>query len=335
MEVLPEPLITHEGVKGFAACGTLDPAEQQAFDKSNGGALDLEESPTAAEQILPTATIYDAWWTNQQDCDADGCFAGINSDYARLNWDPDVLDCSGSLLVYEKVYYKGCSSSTWTLGLTTTNHTITACSTSDQQGVDVAMGSGCACYDYKIEIYRVGQASPDYTRDPSNDPDLNDHKEELLSQDPCPVRPTIYDAWWTNQQDSDGDGCFAGTNSDYARLNWDPDVGGCSGSLSVFEKVYYKGCSSSTWTLGFTTPNHTITACSTADEQGVDVHMDPGCVCYDYKIEIYRVGQASPDYTRDPSNDPDLNDHKEELLTEDKVCSLPLPPSAPSPRTTR
>src|SRR5437588_1144416 len=61
------------------------------------------------------ATIDDAWWTYQQDCNADGCQAGaLAGDFARLNWNPDVTNCNGTLTVYEIVYSKPCASSSWT-----------------------------------------------------------------------------------------------------------------------------------------------------------------------------------------------------------------------------
>ena len=250
------------------------------------------------------ATIYDAWWSNQSDSGG-GCMVPTSGSTFRLNWDPDVVGCSGSLSVFEKVYYKLTSSSTWTLYTTTTAHTINACSSADQQYVDMPPGSGCTPYDYKIEVYRAGQSTPDYTCDPSNDTDLSAHKEGAMLA-------TIYNAWWSNQTDSGG-GCMVPTNGSNFRLNWDPDVVGCSGSLSVFEKVYYKLTSSSTWTLYTTTTAHTINACSSADQQYVDMPPGSGCTPYDYKIEVYRAGQSSPDYTSDPSNDTDLSAHKEGL----------------------
>ncbi len=133
-----------------------------------------------------TATIEDAWWTFQQDCDGDSCKAGtLPGDVARLNWDPNVTNCTGTLTVFEKVYSKPCSSNSYTLIYSNAPHVITGCPSSDQQFVDIPMLAGCGCRDYKIEIYRSGTASPDYTRLPSNDPDLNDQSEESLAQDTC------------------------------------------------------------------------------------------------------------------------------------------------------
>jgi hypothetical protein len=93
-----------------------------------------------------------------------------------------VADCSGTLTVFEKIYWKPGSAGTWTLWTTTGNHTITDC-IADTWYVDCAFDTDCGPFDWKIELYRVGQSSPDYTRDPSNDDDLNDYPEERAADD--------------------------------------------------------------------------------------------------------------------------------------------------------
>jgi Lysyl oxidase len=133
------------------------------------------------------ATIDDAWWTYQQDCNGDGCQSGtLTGDFERLNWNPDVTNCNGTLTVYEIVYSKPCASSTWTALSTNAPHSITGCRSSDSQSLDVQMASGCACWDYKIEICRNGHPQPDYVRSSTNDVDLFHHQEQLLAEDVCP-----------------------------------------------------------------------------------------------------------------------------------------------------
>src|SRR2546421_12382719 len=106
------------------------------------------------------AYIDDAWWTYQQDCNGDGCQAGtLAGDKARLNWNPSVTNCNGTLTVFSKVYYRPCGTTPWTLLYTTPNHTIVGCRSSDAQSLDIAMGSSCACRDYKIEVYRTSSPS--------------------------------------------------------------------------------------------------------------------------------------------------------------------------------
>src|SRR5712671_6515627 len=84
--------------------------------------------------LAQVATIDDAWWTYQQDCNGDGCLAGtLAGDFARLNWNPDVTNCNGTLTVYEIVYSKPCSSNSWTALFTNSAHTIVGCRSSDSQ----------------------------------------------------------------------------------------------------------------------------------------------------------------------------------------------------------
>jgi hypothetical protein len=137
--------------------------------------------------LSQTAIINDAWWTYQQDCNGDGCQAGtLTGDFARLNWNPDVVDCNGTLTVYEIVYFKPCASSSWTALYTNAPHTIIGCRSSDSQSLDIQMVSSCTCRDYQIEIYRAGQLQPDYVRSGDNDTDLFHHQEQLLAEDVCP-----------------------------------------------------------------------------------------------------------------------------------------------------
>src|ERR1051326_5118413 len=73
--------------------------------------------------LSQTAVIDSAWWTYQQDCNGDGCWAGtLAGDRARLNWQPDVTNCNGTLTVYEIVYAEPCGSSAWTAIYTNAAH---------------------------------------------------------------------------------------------------------------------------------------------------------------------------------------------------------------------
>ena len=134
----------------------------------------------------PTAVLADAWWTNQQDCNGDGCKAGtLPGNQARLNWSPDVLNCNGTLTVYEIVYSRPCGSNEWTAIHTNGAHSITGCRSTGEQFFDVPMGTNCQCRDYQIEVYRAGQTVPDDVRSSANDADLAQHREQMLSEDFC------------------------------------------------------------------------------------------------------------------------------------------------------
>lgn len=133
-----------------------------------------------------TALVSDAWWTFQQDCNGDGVKAGtLEGDFARLNWASDVANCNGTLTVYEKIYYRPCGASAWTPIFTNAPHIIVGCRSIDQQSVDISMGAGGECRDYKIEVYRQGVANPDGLRSSTNDVDLAQHREQGLAEDFC------------------------------------------------------------------------------------------------------------------------------------------------------
>jgi hypothetical protein len=134
----------------------------------------------------PTAILADAWWTLQQDCNGDGCNAGsLTGNRARLNWSPQVTNCDGTLTVYEVVYSKPCGSNDWSAIYTNLPHPITACLSSNAQQLDIQLATGCACRDYKIELYRSGEAAPDDIRSSANDLDLSQHGEQSLAEDNC------------------------------------------------------------------------------------------------------------------------------------------------------
>lgn len=141
---------------------------------------------TATGSLAQTAVISDAWWSYEQDCDGDGQKAGtLLENFARLNWFPDVVNCNGTLTVYEKVYFRPCGTATWFPIYTNTPHVIAGCRSIDQQYVDVELGAGGECRDYKIEIYRNGLLNRDSIRSSTNDVHLSQHREETLAEDIC------------------------------------------------------------------------------------------------------------------------------------------------------
>src|SRR3982750_1270787 len=89
---------------------------------------------TLQGRAAQTAFVSDAWWSFQQDCNGDGCRAGtLPGEMARLNWEPDVTNCVGSFLVFEKVYSRACGTLPWTPIYTNNLHAITACRSLNQQ----------------------------------------------------------------------------------------------------------------------------------------------------------------------------------------------------------
>ena len=177
-----------------------------------------------------TATIADAWWTYQQDCNGDGSFAGtLAANQARLNWNPDVTNCSGTLTVFEIVYYKPCDQSAWTPIYTNVSHSITGCRSSDSQFLNITLGGYGTCCDYKIEVYRSGQALPDDMRLPANDSDLSQHQEELLAEDYC-----LSDNFSTCTSLGGATGTHSEDNSTATKEPGEPDHAGNSGGKSLW-----------------------------------------------------------------------------------------------------
>ena len=130
------------------------------------------------------------------------------------------------------------------------------------------------------------------------------------------------DAWWTFQQDCNGDGSFAGTlPGNLARLNYNADVTNCNGTLSVFEIVYSRPSSTTNWTAFYTNAPNTIVGCRSSDAQFVDVAMGTNGTTRDYKVEVYRVGHLTPDDVRSSTNDADLSHHKEQHLADDACAN--------------
>lgn len=245
------------------------------------------------------ATLANAWWTKEVDADLDGY-----KETARLNWDPNVAVGSAPLKVFEKLYLKrrGATSPDWLYFYTTPVHTITGTSTADAQFIDLTAQDRNIC-DFKIEVYREGQTDFDYERNNTNDADLSGYKlSPLLSS---LNRVTIAEAWWDGAVDSDGNGFM-----ESATLYWNPNVAVGPTSQSVHEKVYYRYADGPTWTELASIPSHTISGISTADIQHINVALDIDTVALDFKIEIYRDGQLSPDEVRSNDNDSDLAEYK-------------------------
>jgi hypothetical protein len=138
---------------------------------------------------------------------------------------------------------------------------------------------------------------------------------EPAAQD-LPLRAVIFDAWWSNRVDVDGDGYVRS-----ARLNWDPDVAGGAGSLVIYEKIYYKMSNSSRWLLLTQIPAHMITNTNTTDARFLDL-IAAVRTRFDFRIDVFRVGVARADDTRGPTNDADLRNVGFEPASMDVVGPL-------------
>jgi hypothetical protein len=131
----------------------------------------------------------------------------------------------------------------------------------------------------------------------------------------------IYDTWWEQGIDSNGDGYTE------ARMLYTDVDATDGGSHTIYLKIYYKLASSSTWSLYFTTPNYLITADSGNDAIWVAVgspNQELSMNVYDFKVEVYETGNPVIAVTGDPSTDSDLNDELFETAAEDQRVGMPV-----------
>lgn len=132
----------------------------------------------------------------------------------------------------------------------------------------------------------------------------------------------VSDAWWSYEQDCDGDTLRAGAlQNNFARLNWFPDVAGCNGTLTVYERISYRPCGTPLWTPIYTNQPHVIVGCRSSNQQFVDIELGQSGECRDYLVEIFRAGQPIPDSVRSSTNDVQLSEHREESLGSDLCAS--------------
>ena len=185
---------------------------------------------TAIGSMAQISVISDAWWSYEQDCDGDKLRAGtLLENFARLNWFPDVVNCSGTLTVYEKVYFRPCGTTNWFSIYTNAPHVIAGCRSIDQQYVDIQLGAGGECRDYMIAIHRNGLANPDSIRSSTNDVQLSKRLEESLAEDIC-----ASDMFATCIALSGRAGSQSDNNSVASKEVGEPDHAGNSGGHSLW-----------------------------------------------------------------------------------------------------
>jgi hypothetical protein len=141
-----------------------------------------------------------------------------------------VQGCNGTLLVFEILYWSRCDSGNWTAIYTNTPHSITGCRSTGDQAVDIQLDtSSCGCWDYKIELYQVGQTTPDDIHSNTNDPVLAHHKEQTLAQDYC-----LSDFFNTCASLSGPAGSYSDNNTYATKELGEPDHAGNPGGKSLW-----------------------------------------------------------------------------------------------------
>ena len=112
------------------------------------------------------------------------------------------------------------------------------------------MGPNGTCHDYKIEVYRNGQVTPDDVRSATNDVDLAQHQEQALADDAC-----LSDFFATAVNLSGATGSHADDNTFATKEPGEPDHAGNPGGKSLWY----------TWTAPTNTPVTFDTLGSTFD----------------------------------------------------------------------
>jgi hypothetical protein len=232
--------------------------------------------------------IKDAWWTDTVDADSNGCVES-----ARLTWDADVLDGS-TREVSAQVFYRQDCTSDWIYYFTTSCWTITGEDTDDTYFVTVD-NLPVAEYEFSIILYQCGGSESVATRDNKDDNDLNNRCFESL------VTYSIYDAWWADESDVDGDGC-----RDSGKLAWDADVNEGL-TRSVQGHVYYRLVGEYAWTYYRSTACYDITGKNRDDAYFLSMEgLEPGR--YEFIIDLYECNGHGKAAERSNKNDADLAD---------------------------
>ncbi len=232
--------------------------------------------------------IKDAWWSDTADADSNGCIES-----GRLTWDADVLDGS-TRQVSAQVFYRPECTSEWTYYYTTACWTITGEQTDDTYFVTVD-NLPRGDYEFSIILYQCGGSDPVATRDNEDDSDLDNICLESL------VTYSIYDAWWADEKDADGDGC-----RDSGLLAWDADVDEGL-TRSVQGHVYYRLVGEYGWTYYHSTECYDITGKSRDDAYFLSIQgLEPGR--YEFIIDLYECNGHGKAAERSNEDDPDLAD---------------------------
>jgi hypothetical protein len=240
-------------------------------------------SIVSIEDIL---VIRDAWWTDGIDADTSGC-----PESARLTWDADALD-GASWEVSAQVFYRAECTEQWKHYYTTGCYTIEGESTDDAYFVTVD-NLPRGDYEFQVVLYRCGGSERTAERDQEDDPDLDNICFESL------VTYSIYDAWWTDEVDKDGDGC-----RDSGRLAWDADVDEGL-TRTVQAHLYYRRSGETAWTYYRSTACYDITGKNRDDAYYMTVEgIEPGE--YEFIIDLFECDGNGKAAQRSFEDDHDL-----------------------------
>jgi hypothetical protein len=235
--------------------------------------------------------------------------------YARLNFDLNVS--RGNLNVFVKVGVRvtdPLDTATYYLYFQSDAFTITGATTDD--AVYISVGSTNTelpqgSFDFVIQVFGESNQKLLAQLSPTNDDNLENVLTAVnFEKSSTDAGLVIYDAYWSNKVDNDGDGYASQAN-----LVVDVDVNAGNTSSAILA-IYAKDYSSSTYNLLATSEAFPVTANSSGDAVSFPV-INFSHNLYDFKIEVYYDGGYYVEDSIDPSSDADLNDVQLELPAED------------------
>lgn len=254
---------------------------------------------------LPNTGIWDAWWGDTCDYDADGY-----TSYRRLYFDLDVRDGTART-VYATIEYASSTAGSWYpyyIGgyATTDTFTVVGMNANDAYFVGVGLPNPELqhnSYDFRISVYDYYTDALVGFRDEASDmEDLNNQRFETDAEDPTEV--FIFETYWYDTLDYDNDGYFR-----YGRLTADIDAVDGVSSYWVYLRVLYRPSGSSGWSVYHemdTAWQITGTSADDALYVGVgapNMELSPGP--YDFLVQLYRTDTPTLQDWLGPADEPE------------------------------
>lgn len=268
-------------------------------------------SPTKSNKTKTQVTVNNVWLTNEVDNDGDG----YNS-YLRLNFDLDVNreDSTEVFVILGARVSDPLDTATYYLYFESVDFKISGTGSGD--GKYISIGSpnleiSMGAYDFLLEVYfssnpntRIAHASK------TDDPDMGNIWIEEASTDVL-QELEIYDAYWTNGVDNDGDGYYSQQD-----LIVDVDVN--FGSANIYLEIFVRPTGTTAYNLAATTNIFSITGNSSGDAISTTIYNGSHDT-YDFKIIAYFSGSSILEDEYDRFDDSDLGDVPFETVNEDPI----------------
>ncbi len=266
------------------------------------------------ESTKQTLTIKDIWITDSEDMDGDGYVS-----YYRLNFDLDVNTGSKDVFIWVGIqfYDQADTAQTYYEYIETLNFTVEGSSEDDALYIDIGKPNGelvQAGYDFLFIVHDASE--PDTRLAEASDGDDADLSNIPIESSATDIGVTIFDAWFDNYVDQDGDGY-----NSKATLFVDVDENSGNGA-EVQLALYEKTSGSADYNFIGLTDAFTITGEAVEDVIAMTLDgFDYGS--YDFMVELIFTGSYFLEDKKEAATWPDLKAIKMELASEDEP-SFPI-----------